>query len=117
MESKYSLKTQKEIEDLSDKIDEWKEIFTITLKYFYEGWAFYLREKNIYPRLIVIFKPYIEDFYILKSFDIHINPENNETYEELYTSEEIEDLNLLVKELKDVLYGKDLIKSELKKIR
>jgi hypothetical protein len=117
MESKYSLKTQKEIEALSDKIDEWKEIFTITLKYFCEGWAFYLREKNLFPRLIVIFKPYLEDSYILKSFDIHINLENNETYEELYTSEEFEDIDLLIKELKEVLYGKDLLKSELKKIK
>ncbi|MFX0140106.1 MAG: hypothetical protein ACFFDN_41070 [Candidatus Hodarchaeota archaeon] len=105
MENKY-------IEDQIHKIlvylDEWKELFNIKLDYYEEGWAISLREKNIYPRYIVIFKPFELEMYSLKSFEIHFNKNNDECFNEIYYKTNIYKINELLNEIKEIIYGKDI---------
>lgn len=110
MDHKNSLKTQKEVNTVLNKLAEWKNLFSIKVDYFYEGWAIYLKEKSIYPRSIVIFKSYSEDYYSIKSFEIHSNKEK-EFFKELYANEKIETLLNLYSEVKEIIYGKDIIGS------
>ena len=110
MDHKNSLRTQKEVNTVLNKLVEWKNIFSIKVDYFYEGWAIYLKEKSIYPRSIVIFKSYSEDYYSIKSFEIHSNKEK-EFFKELYANEKIENLLNLYSEVKEIIYGKDIIGS------
>ena len=109
MEDKYSLKIQNEINVILKNLNTWKNLFTIKLDYYQEGWAFSLREKNIFPRYIVIFKPYNEQSYSIKSFEIHFDQNINEIYKELYSNENIENLEELFQEIKEVVYGKDIV--------
>jgi len=110
MDYKNSLKTQKEVNTVLNKLAEWKNLFSIKVDYFYEGWAIYLKEKSIYPRSIVIFKSYSEDYFSIKSFEIHSNKEK-EFFKELYANEKIETLLNLYSEVKEIIYGKDIISS------
>jgi len=110
MDYKNSLKTQKEVDIVLNKLDEWKSLFSIKVDYFYEGWAIYLKEKSIYPRSIVIFKLYSEDYYSIKSFEIHSNKEK-EIFKELYVNEKIETILNLYSEVKEIIYGKDILGS------
>jgi len=110
MDHKNSLKTQKEVNTVLNKLAEWKNLFSIKVDYFYEGWAIYLKEKIIYPRSIVIFKSYSEDYYSIKSFEIHSNKEK-EFFKELYANEKIENLLNLYTEVKEIIYGKDILGS------
>ena len=96
MEDKYSLKIQNEINVILKNLNTWKNLFTIKLDYYQEGWAFSLREKNIFPRYIVIFKPYNEQSYSIKSFEIHFDLNINEIYKELYSNENIENFGFKV---------------------
>jgi len=111
MESKYSDKTQDEINLVLKELDPWKTLFSFEVSYYFEGWAVTLKEKNLYPRLIVIFKSYKKDCYSVKSFEIHYDENKNESYKELYLNEEIKDKPDLISEIKEIIYGKDLIKS------
>ncbi|MFW9949482.1 MAG: hypothetical protein ACFFKA_05090 [Candidatus Thorarchaeota archaeon] len=113
MDSKYSLETQREIETLLNELNDWQKFFSITLSYFDEGWALYLREKTLYPRLIVIFKPYLDNNYSINSFEIHFTSDNKEIYKNLYKNENVENVTALLKEFKEILYGKDIISSLL----
>ena len=110
MEHKFSLETQKEVNAVLDNLEEWKNLFSIKVDYFYEGWAIYLKEKSIYPRSIVIFKSYSKDYYSIKSFEINSTIER-EIFKELYVNEKIDTLSALYYEVKQVIYGKDVLGS------
>ncbi|MFW9771048.1 MAG: hypothetical protein ACFFBY_01785 [Promethearchaeota archaeon] len=110
----------KHIEDQIHKIltylDKWKELFFIKLNYYEEGWAITLREKNIYPRYIVIFKPYELEKYSLKSSEIHFNKNNHESFNEIYYKTNIYKMNELLNEIKEIIYGKDIADKILRDI-
>jgi len=108
MEKKYSSNTQNQINDILNFLDTWRELFSIKINYYQEGWAISLREKNLYPRYIVIFKPYELNFYSIKSFEIHFDRENKEIFKELYFNQNIYNLNELIYEIKEIIYGKDI---------
>jgi hypothetical protein len=110
MDRKYCPETQKEVNTILDKLDEWKNLFSVKVVYFYEGWAIYLNEKSIYPRSIVIFKPYSENYYSVKSFEIH-STNKKEVFKELYVSERIDTISTLHSEVRDIIYGKDILGS------
>lgn len=110
MDRKYSLETQKEINAVLVNFIEWKNLFSIKVDYFYEGWAIYLKEKSIYPRRIVIFKSYSESHYSIKSFEIH-SSKGKEIFKELYVNEKIETISELSSEVKEIIYGKDILGS------
>ncbi|MFX0026152.1 MAG: hypothetical protein ACFE8M_07035 [Candidatus Hermodarchaeota archaeon] len=108
MEKKYSSTIQNQINDILNYLDTWRELFSIKINYYQEGWAISLREKNLYPRYIVIFKPYELNFFSVKSFEIHFNCDNKETFKELYFNSSVYDLNELMCEIKEIIYGKDI---------
>ena len=110
MDRKYSPETQKEVNTVLDKLHEWKNLFSFKVVYFYEGWAIYLNEKSIYPRSIVIFKPYSENYYSVKSFEIH-SSNKKEIFKELYVNDKIDTISALYSEVREVIYGKDIIDS------
>ena len=110
MNDKFSVKTQNEVNSILERLDEWKNLFLFEVKYFYEGWAIYMREKNTYPRSLVIFKSYSDDYYSIKSFEIHFR-EQKETYQELYINEKIDTVQQLLSEIKEIIYGKDILNS------
>ncbi len=111
MDPKYCSKTQKEVSTVLKSLFEWENLFSIKVKYFYEGWAVYLREKNLYPRCIVIFKPYSRGCFSIKSFEINFDKTKSESYKELYVNESIYSISNLLSELKQVIYGKDILGS------
>ncbi|UCC21044.1 MAG: hypothetical protein JSV62_07130 [Promethearchaeota archaeon] len=114
MKNKFSINTQTEINALIDKLQEWKEFFEIKTELFFDGWAISLREKSMYPRSIIIFKSYDTNNYSIRSFEIHFKNYQKEEYKELYSIEDINNINTLVKELKEIIYGKDLMKEASK---
>lgn len=109
MENKFSPQIQTEISEIVDKIQKWKKLFDTKIEFYFDGWAISLREKNVYPRNITIFKSYERDTYSIKSFEVHLKNYNKEEYKELYSVDNIKDKNDLVEELKDLIYGKDLL--------
>jgi len=115
MENKYSSQTQKEIDTLFIKLQVWKDLFFFKLKYHVDGWAITLDEKNAYPRKIVIFKPYREDAYSIKSFEVRQVNDEKEIFEELYFNDRIRDMDELVNEVREIIYGKDLMNIASKK--
>ncbi len=110
MNDKYSVKTQNEVNSILERLVEWKKFFSFKVRYFYEGWAIYMREKSIFPRNLVIFKRYSENYYSIKSFEIHLKKEK-ETHKELYINEKIETVNQLQSEIREIIYGKDILDS------
>ena len=110
MNEKYSVKTQNEVNSILEILSEWKNFFFVEVRYFYEGWAIYMREKSTYPRSLVIFKSYGDDYYSFKSFEIHFS-EKKETYKELYINEKIGTVKQLQSEIKEIIYGKDILDS------
>ncbi|MFX1298803.1 MAG: hypothetical protein ACFFD2_28590 [Promethearchaeota archaeon] len=114
MKNKFSTKTQTEIDALLERLHEWKEFFEFKTELFFDGWAISLREKSTYPRCIVVFRSYDTNSYSIKSFEIHFENYHKEEYNELYSVDNINNINSLVKELKEIIYGKDLIKEASK---
>ena len=118
MEYKFNSETEKELDDIIESLQMWKKLFSITPEFFYDGWAIYLREKSAYPRKIVVSK--INNLYSIKSFEIRWNNHNfKEEFFEIYNSNDIIEKEKLLKEIRVVIYGKDLMKQaarELKKI-
>ncbi|MFX1280332.1 MAG: hypothetical protein ACFFA3_13030 [Promethearchaeota archaeon] len=108
MSKKFSLDIQKEIDIILENAQFWKNLFTITLEYYYDGWAIFLKEKNLYPRCIVIFKSYKKNHYSIKSYAIYLQNYKKEKYQEIYSIENIKNHNDAIKQLKDIIYGKDL---------
>ena len=94
-----------------EKLRLWKDLFSIKINFYVEGWAAHLMEKNIYPRLIVIFKPYECDYFSIKSFEVSYDTKANEKHSELYSRDLIHGFQNLFIELKEVVYGKDVISS------
>jgi len=110
MENKYSPKTQAEIEKILSKIHTFKKFFSINIEYYIDGWAIFLNEKNIYPRRIVIFKSYNNDSFSIKSFEINLNDCRKEENKELYSKINLDTIDKVMKEVKDIIYGKDMMR-------
>ena len=91
MNNKFSSETQDEIEEIKNSIDVWKPLFDIKIDLYFDGWAFLLREKSLYSRIIIIFKSYASGTYSIKSFEVHFNDFKNEEFKELYTQDNIKD--------------------------
>ncbi|TFG24584.1 MAG: hypothetical protein EU532_12410 [Promethearchaeota archaeon] len=109
MEKKYSRETQIKIEKFLNFLESWEDLFSISINYYVGGWAIFLREKNMFPRSIVVFSPYDSDYCSIKSFEISFDKNTKEIFTELYNKENIKGLNALFIELKEVIYGKDII--------
>ena len=114
MKNKFSPEIQNEIDEIFKKINLWNKLFTFQIEFYFDGWAIFLKEKNLYPRCIVVFKSYEKDLYSIKSFEIHLHNLKKEEYKEIYSIENIRNRYNLLKELKEVIYGKDLLKSASK---
>lgn len=110
MKNKFSPEIQTEINEIITKIQKWKNIFEYKIELYFDGWAIFLRENNVYPRFITIFKSYDANTYLIKSFEVSLKDFQKEEFKELYSIENINSINDLLKELKDIIYGKDLIK-------
>ena len=111
MEKKYEHDTQIQVDKLMKKLGIWKDLFSVKINFYVEGWAAYLMEKNIYPRLIVIFKPYDCDYFSIKSFEVSYDTKANEIHSEIYSQDLIYGFQNLFVELKEIIYGKDIITS------
>jgi hypothetical protein len=109
MKYKISSEIQNEIEYIKQKVQVWQNLFDVEVELYFDGWAIFLREKIMYPRSIIIFKSYEDGTYSIKSFEIHLKNYKDEEFRELYAVERIKNRNDLLIELKDVIYGKDLI--------
>jgi hypothetical protein len=114
MNDKFSLENQIELDDIINKIQRWKQIFELKTEFYFDGWAIFLREKNVYPRSITIFKSYESETYSIKSFEITLKNYNKEEFIELYFVKNIKNKDSLLEELKAVIYGKDLGKDAIK---
>jgi hypothetical protein len=114
MNDKFSPENQIEIDDILNKIQRWKQFFELKIEFYFDGWAIFLREKNVYPRSITIFKSYESGTYSIKSFEIMLKNYNKEEFKELYFNKDIRNKDSLLEELKAVIYGKDLGKDALK---
>ena len=115
---KYSINIEAEIDSILDSFHSWKNLFTINIEHFVDGWAIFLREKRAGPRKIIIFKSYENDSYSIKSSEILFNGLMKREEEiELYTIEDIVRKEQLVKELRAVIYGKDIINFASNKLR
>ena len=116
MLNKYQEDIQREINYILNKIYFWKDLFFISVEYYFDGWSITLQEKNAYPRRIIVFKSYLTNTYSIKSFEIHLKTSKKDKFEELYFIENILELNEILKELKEIIYGKDLLKSAKKEL-
>ncbi|MFX0042316.1 MAG: hypothetical protein ACFE8L_05340 [Candidatus Hodarchaeota archaeon] len=114
MENKFSPKIKNEIEEILKEISFWNEFFSIKFDFFFDGWAIFLKEKSLYPRNIVIFKSYTKNSYSVKSFEIHLNYSKKEEYKEIFSVKNIGNQKLLFKELKEIIYGKDILNNASK---
>ena len=110
MESKYSPEIQSEINHLLDSIQVYSSYFSIKVEYFIDGFALFLSEKNLYPRRIVIFKSYNNDFFSIKSFEVNLRYNQKEEINELYSISNLDTIDKVMKELKEIIYGKDIMK-------
>ncbi|NVM37837.1 MAG: hypothetical protein HWN81_19755 [Candidatus Lokiarchaeota archaeon] len=110
MKNKFSPEIQTEINEIITKIQKWKNIFEYKIELYFDGWAIFLRENNVYPRFITIFKSYDANTYLIKSFEVSLKDFQKEEFKELYSIENLNSINDLLEELKDIIYGKDLIK-------
>lgn len=55
------------------------------------------------------FKSYENCTYTIKSFEIYLKDYEKEEFRELYSVEDIKNKNNLLNELKEIIYGKDLM--------
>lgn len=109
MQNNFSTEIQTELNEIKYEIQEWKSLFDIEIELYIDGWAIFLREKNIYPRSIIIFKSYENCTYTIKSFEIHLKDYEKEEFRELYSVDDIKNKNILLNEIKAIIYGKDLM--------
>ena len=114
MEDKFSPKIKNEIEGILKEISFWSEFFSIKFDFYFDGWAIFLREKSLYPRSIVIFKSYTKNSYSIKSFEIHLNHFKKEEFDEIFSVKNIRNQKMLFKELKEIIYGKDILSNASK---
>jgi hypothetical protein len=114
MNNKFSEEIQKEIEGIIKKTQVWKDLFNVKLEFYYDGWAVFLKEKNLYPRCIVIFKSNENRQYSIKSYNVYLKNYKKEEYQEIYSVENLQNQDDVIKELRDIIYGKDLGNQALK---
>ncbi|TFG25264.1 MAG: hypothetical protein EU529_01680 [Promethearchaeota archaeon] len=74
-----------------------------------------MKEKALYPRSIIIFKSYTKDSFTIKSFEIYLDNHKEEKYKQIYVVEDLLNIADLIKELNEIIYGKDLINYTNKK--
>ncbi|MFX1569806.1 MAG: hypothetical protein ACFFCV_15740 [Promethearchaeota archaeon] len=110
MNDKFAEDIQTEINEILCKLEKWNNYFDKSVEFYIDGWAIYLREKNLYPRCITIFKSYCSNTYSIKSFEVHLKDYKKEEFNELYFTNNISNQNKLLEELNAVIYGKDLVK-------
>jgi len=79
MENKFSPNIKSEVEDILKNLDFWNNYFSINLEFYFDGWAIFLKEKNLYPRCIVIFKSYNINLF-LKGTSISYNKTSENLY-------------------------------------
>jgi len=108
MENKYSQEIQTEIYNVLNNIP-FKNYFSESVEFYIDGWALVLKEKNLYPRSIVIFRAYKSDSFSIKSFEIVQEKFEKVSYNELYFKDNIKNTDDLLIELKEIICGKDLI--------
>ena len=107
---KYSIDIQSEIDSILEGCNVWRNLFTIEIEHYIDGWAIFLRELRSKPRLIIIFKSYESNTYSIRSSEISFNTMiKNEEDLELFRVENLVDQKQLIKELRDIIYGKDLL--------
>jgi hypothetical protein len=111
MEKKNEYNTQIQVNKVMKKLSIWKDLFSVNINFYVEGWAAYLMEKTIYPRLIVIFRPYDYNHFSIKSFEVSYDAKANEIHSEIYSKDLIYGFQNLFIELKEIIYGKDIISS------
>ena len=102
---------QTEIEYIIFNLSIWNYIFKIKKEYFLEGYTLFLEEQDKnYPRLIVIHKKYDNNNFSIysyeRTFDIKAGKEK---FIELYSIKEIENREDLLKNLKKVFCGVDIL--------
>jgi hypothetical protein len=114
MKNKYNPETQAEINQIINNIQKWENFFEVKTELFFNGWSISLREKNLYPRYIIIFKSYDSDEYSIKSFEVHLKNYQKEEYKELYSIDHIKNADSMLEELKEIIYGKDILKEASK---
>ncbi|MBY9005321.1 MAG: hypothetical protein KGD63_01025 [Candidatus Lokiarchaeota archaeon] len=107
MEGESFIEYENEIFYVLDFLKKWENLFTLDYEYFIDGWAIYLNENNLYPRYIVLFKSYDTNNYSIKSYETHFTRLYNKKYKELVQINNIEDIDVFLKEIKDIIYGKD----------
>ncbi|MHA1914417.1 MAG: hypothetical protein ACW986_13155 [Promethearchaeota archaeon] len=107
-QNKFSPKTQQEIESFLEKTKLWEHIFSFKIEFYFDGWAIFLKENHAYPRCIVVFRSYENGFYSIRSYELQLLNFKKEKYNELYFVGYIKNQTQLIKELKDIIYGKDL---------
>jgi len=114
MNDKFSKDIQTEINEILFRLEKWNNYFDKNIEFYIDGWAICLREKNLYPRYITIFKSYSSNTYSIKSFEVHLKDYKKEEFNELYFIKNISNQNKLLEELNAVVYGKDLVKKVTK---
>lgn len=120
MDNKYTISSQQEINSIMNFLERWKKIFSIKIQYFIDGWSISLTELTLYPRLIVIAKFNNCDYFEIKSFEVELNRIYQNEYKEIFALNRIKTKERLFKEIKEIIYGKDLfnnIKKQINKIK
>jgi len=120
MDSKYTISSQQEINSIMNFLERWKKIFSIKIQYFIDGWSISLTELTLYPRLIVIAKFNNYDYFEIKSFEVELNHIYQNEYKEIFALNRIKTKERLFKEIKEIIYGKDLfndVKKQINKIK
>lgn len=113
---KYSNDIQSQISTVLESISIWKDLFYIRQEFYIDGYSIILDEDVSYPRRIVIFKKF-EGNYSIKSFEINHEGGLKAKQNEIYSVSDIKEIKSLIKELRSVIYGKDLINSVSCKLR
>ncbi len=107
---------QVEIDYITSQLGIWNHIFIVKKEFYLDGYALYFIEKNLYPRLIVIYKSKkTQDFSLnsyKKIFDIK---HSKEKFLELYSVKRIKNAEDLLKHLRKTFCGSDIITYAIQK--
>lgn len=111
MDTENSDNIQAEIEYIISNLSIWNYIFKIKKEFFLEGYTLFLEEQDkIYPRLIVIHKKYNNNNFSIHSYERTFNIEEcKEKFIEIYSIKEIENGEDLLKNLKRIFCGIDIL--------
>ncbi|MFX1443227.1 MAG: hypothetical protein ACFFHV_07430 [Promethearchaeota archaeon] len=64
----------------------------------------------MYARRIVLFKSYYDDLFSIKNFEVNLNNSQKEQNNELYSILNLDTIDKVIKELKEIIYGKDIMR-------